>query len=59
MDLSFPRYLMSSVHFCACGYWRVKIESNTREQLDNFLASRDADPQAWERGLRLDKTRAE
>jgi hypothetical protein len=42
---SVPSYLMSSVHFCACGYWRVKLESNTRDQLDAFLASRNADPE--------------
>jgi hypothetical protein len=36
---------MSSVHFCACGYWRVKLESNSREQLDSFLTSREADPE--------------
>jgi hypothetical protein len=39
-------YLISSVHVCACGYWRAKLESNTPEELDMFLQSRGADPQA-------------
>jgi hypothetical protein len=41
-------YLISSVHVCACGFWRAKLESNTQEQLEDFLRSRDADPQARE-----------
>ena len=39
-------YLISSVHVCACGYWRVKIESNTAEDLRTYLASRSVDPEA-------------
>jgi hypothetical protein len=38
-------YLISSVHVCACGYWRAKLESNTPEELEEFLLSRHADPQ--------------
>ena len=36
-------YLVSSVHFCACGYWRTKLESSTREELADFLGTRRAD----------------
>jgi hypothetical protein len=39
-------YLISSVHVCACGFWRAKLESNTQQQLEDFLQSRGADPQA-------------
>ncbi len=39
-------YLISSVHVCSCGFWRAKLDSNTPEQLDEFLQSRFADPQA-------------
>ena len=39
-------YLISSVHVCACGFWRAKLESNTQEQLEDFLQSRNADLQA-------------
>jgi hypothetical protein len=38
-------YLISSVHVCACGYWRAKLESNTPEQLEEFMQSRQADPE--------------
>ena len=41
-------YLISSVHVCACGFWRAKLESNTQEQLEDFLLAREADPQARE-----------
>jgi hypothetical protein len=39
-------YLISSVHVCACGFWRAKLESNTQEQLEDFLQLRGADLQA-------------
>ena len=39
-------YLISSVHVCACGYWRVKIESNTPEELQQFLVTRGVDSEA-------------
>jgi hypothetical protein len=39
-------YLVSSVHVCSCGFWRAKLDSNTPEQLEEFLLSRFADPQA-------------
>ena len=39
-------YLISSVHVCACGFWRAKLDSNTPEQLEDFMLSRSADPQA-------------
>jgi hypothetical protein len=42
-------YLVSSVHVCACGFWRTKLESNTPEQLEEFLISRQADPQVRQR----------
>ncbi len=35
-------YLASSVHFCACGYWRMKLESNTEEEIADFLGTRRA-----------------
>jgi hypothetical protein len=38
-------YLVSSVHVCACGFWRAKLESNTPEQLEEFLLIRHADPE--------------
>ena len=38
-------YLLYSVHFCSCGYWRVKLETNTDEEIATFLESRKADPQ--------------
>ena len=38
-------YLISSVHVCACGYWRVKIESSTAEDVQAFLTSRGVDPE--------------
>ena len=38
-------YLVSSVHVCACGYWRVKIESSTAEDVQAFLTSRGVDPE--------------
>ena len=39
-------YLVSSVHVCACLYWRVKIDSNDAAELQLFLVSRDVDPEA-------------
>jgi hypothetical protein len=36
-------YLVSSVHFCACGYWRVKLEASTKEEVADFLGVRRAD----------------
>jgi hypothetical protein len=39
-------YLISSVHVCACGYWRAKLESNTQDEINAFLHARGADPQA-------------
>jgi hypothetical protein len=39
-------YLISSVHVCSCGFWRAKLDSNTPEELEEFLLSRFADPQA-------------
>jgi hypothetical protein len=38
-------YLMSSVHVCACGYWRVKLESATKEEITDFLVSRQGNPE--------------
>ena len=38
-------YLISSVHVCACGYWRVKLESATKEEILEFLVSRQGDPE--------------
>ncbi len=38
-------YLMSSVHVCACGYWRVKLESATKEEIAEFLVSRQGGPE--------------
>jgi hypothetical protein len=39
-------YLISSVHVCACGYWRIKIESSTEEDVNAFLTTRGVDPSA-------------
>ncbi len=38
-------YLLSSVHVCACGYWRVKLESATKEEITDFLVSRQGSPE--------------
>jgi hypothetical protein len=45
-------YLASSVHFCACGYWRAKLESNTKEEIADFLGTRHADPEVRRRARR-------
>ncbi len=38
-------YLIYSVHFCSCGYWRVKVETNHVDEIASFLEARGANVQ--------------